>query len=297
MPELLTFANYSPLEHGLGDLYKIGANEQHRYGVAVEMSSAFGHELQPFPDVDNLGELIGKVGPGKELQSNIEGVREVLGTVEDATGIARGWSMRSGLLVPVERSFMTAELDGDVLDLAVMSGAARNWMKRREARLVSLNGARPIDGGALLVGGNRLMKAIEGDDVEEGMTEADYQKHVLAPQLGELGIATTLLRVDSGVGDDVMKAAAEKVREMVGLAESRITVVSNAAAWPQNAGQFRRAARSLDSRFDMDANQLVVVSDEFALGTGEEPTSTHQNPFSAIGQIARNLQEFARHSA
>jgi hypothetical protein len=47
--------------------------------------------------------------------------------------------------------------------------------------------------------------------------------------------------------------------------------------------------------FNKHSDQLEAVSDSFALGTGAEPTTSHQNQFSAAGQIVRNLQELTRH--
>lgn len=138
------------------------------------------------------------------------------------------------------------------------------------------------------------MKPGEGHDVVEGMTEADYMESVIAPRLGEVGIASEVLRVDSGVGDEVMRAAAHRASELVDLGEAHITVASNAGAWPQNAGQFRRAAQVVRQGFDMQGGQLEAIADSFPLGTGTEPAATHQHPLSAVGQIVRNLQEFSR---
>ena len=139
------------------------------------------------------------------------------------------------------------------------------------------------------------MKLAEGADVIEDMTEADYMKQVVAERLASLNIATTVVEVDSGVGDQVMDAGAQKAAEMVDLVAAKISVVSNAGAWVQNAGQFRRAVRKVGGpEFDRDGRQLFAVSDSFPLGTGAEPASTHQNPFSAAGQIVRNLQELVK---
>lgn len=289
-----TFETFSPIQPGPYTVYDIGATEAHPQGVAQEMAAAFGHELTPQPNTDNLGGLISKVGPAKELQANIAGVQEALGTDDDAVTIARGWAERSGLLVPVERLYATAERAEGAITLAVVTGGVRNWMSRRADRVATLAQARPLE-GVLLAAGNRVMKPTEGPDVEEGMTEADYMHDVVAPQLGELGISTEVLRVDSGVGDEVMRAAVAKTSDLVGLGAERIAVVSNAGAWVQNGGQYRRAAMEVAQGFDVWNDQFEVISDGFPLGTGIEPTATHQNPFSAAGQIARNLREFTQH--
>jgi hypothetical protein len=293
----ITFANYSPIDHGLNAIYDIGATDEHS-GVAEEMAAAFGYTLTDTPDVDNLGGLIALAGKAKELQTNIAEVQARLDTDNDIVGITRGWAERSGLLVPVERTYMTGD---DVrprdINLAVVSGGVRNWMERRVNRLVGLAETRRVI-GTLLVAGNREMKPAEGPGVEAGMTEADYMTTIIASRVGELGLNPEVLRVDSGVGDEVMKAAARKAHERVDFnTQSRVAVVSNAGAWPQNVGQFRRAARTIEPTFDTWDSQIEAVSDTFPLGTGLEPTSTHQHPVTATAQIARNLQEYARHAA
>jgi hypothetical protein len=291
----LRFENYDLSSERSDAIYEIGADETHPTGVIPEMAAAFGHELSATPDETNLGELINRVGPAKELQNNIGLVQEILGTDEDAVSIARSWSERSGLLTPVERSYFTAErLEGRVA-LAVITGGVRNWMARREQRLEALVHEREVD-SVLLVAGNRTMKALEGPDVEEGMSEADYMERVVARQVSELGIAYNLSRVDSGIGDQVMETGVAQALDLVSAESALIAVVSNAGAWVQNVGQFRRAAiNKAGQRFDERGDQIVAVSDSFPLGTGEEPTATHQNPFTALGQIARNAQELVRH--
>jgi hypothetical protein len=291
----LTFANFGPNDSNLPSVYEIGYTQDHP-DVAHEMADAFEHELTLLPDVNNLGGLISKVGPAKELRENIGRVQDVLGTDADALTIARGWAERSGLLIPVERLYLLNEGPANEgIDLAIISGGVRNWMLRRAMRLVALGAYRPI-GAVLLAAGQRPMKTSEGPDVEEGMTEADYMRDVIAQEIGAIGTAVEVLSVATEDADNVMRAAANKAHEMVGLSYGTyISVVSNAGAWVQNAGQFLRAAMSSQRAFNNWGDQLEVVSDAFPLGeTGEEPTSTHQNPFSAAGQIARNLQELAR---
>lgn len=301
MAEGLTFANYALDRDGWNSIYAIGADPETQQGVVQEIASAFEYELGDKPSVEKLGELLKQGAPAKELQENIGRIQEALGTDKDAVGIARGWVERSGLLVPVQRSYVTAEATTDPVDLAVISGGVRNWIQRRAGRLVELNAESGVK-HALLVAGNRVMKPGEGPDVEEGMTEADYMESVILPNLtaGERGIPTTFVAVDSDVGDEVMQRGVQSITEsgLADLGTERVAVVSNAGAWVQNTGQFRRAVMSLiDMTYDYEGGRLVAVSDDFKLGTGAEPTSTHQNPFSAAGQIIRNSQELARHAA
>lgn len=277
--ESLTFANFRP---GVDSVYDIGG------GVIREMADAFGHILGDGPKVDTLGQLITAVGPLKTLQDNIGHVQEVLGTENDASNMVRNWVTRTGLLTPVERSFMTAEVPTDVPELVVITGGVRNWMVRRAD---VARGLEPI-GRILLVGGNRVMSAAEGPDVAPGMTEADYLERVVAPTFENATVASVESREASGV----MAAAAQAITAS-GI--RNVTVASNAGAWVQNAGQLRRALRgpafAYGPGYDADGTELFVVSDGFPLGTGDEPTATHQNPLTALGIIARNAQELTRH--
>ena len=117
---------------------------------------------------------------------------------------------------------------------------------------------------------------------------------IIKPKLGKAGvIVSSVIGADSGVGDDVAEAFVE-----YGISSKarNVLVVSNAGAWVQNAGQIKRAMmRRLQLDEELPDNELFVISDEFPLGTGVEPAATHQNPLSALGQIARNAQEFVRH--
>lgn len=282
MSETLAFKEFSPTKH---NVYEIGD------GVVPEMALAFDCELAEEPTVDGLRSLIGAIGPAKELQQNIEQAQQALGTDEDATTLARGWAERSGLLVPVDRSYMNPETSIGVVNkfsAAVITGGVRNWMRRRAERLISAD--RNVVSDVLLVAGSREMREAEGPDVEAGMTEADYMDSVVRSLLDQAGLRVELVRVDSMVGDEVMDAAAKEMGR-----DDSVLVASNAGAWVQNAGQLRRAMTRIYPKADQEGDQLYVVSDSFELGTGQEPITTHQNPFSALGQIARNAQELQRH--
>lgn len=292
MAEAITFANLNMFGAEPRQVYEIGD------GVIPEIAEAFGHDLVDQPTVKNLGELIGKVGTAKELQMNITTVNERLGTDQSAIDTARGWVTRTGLLEPVARSFMDATpiSDGQDFELAIVTGGVRNWMARRVERLEQeLERVETI----LFIGGNRQMKPTEGPDVEEDMTEGDYLK-VLATDLEtrhpEMSGSVVVETPNTNVGDEVMESAADYV-----IHYSATLVSSNAGAWLQNAGQLRRAIHrkrleTRGDRYDRNGSKLCVVSDGFLLGeTGQEPTSTHQNPYSALGQIARNAQEALRH--
>jgi hypothetical protein len=283
MTETLTFATIKPAEHNIMALNQLGG------GAVPEMAAAFGHDLATGPSVvENYGYLIGAVGRHKELQANITGVQTVLGTDQSAVELTRGWAERTGLLIPVERSFMTGEALPSEVDVALISGGVRNWMERRRKLLTELKGVEI--GRVLLAAGRRQMKTSEGPDVRDGMTEADYLKEVVKPQIDDLGLTTEMLAVESEVGDEVMAKAAERIRPA-----DDVLYVGNAGQVVLGAGQLRRAVQGLMPGFDQAGDQLFMVSGKFQLGTGNEPTATHQNPFTALGQIARNVQELARH--
>lgn len=282
----VNFANFNPAEHSV---YEIGGD------VIPQIAEVFGHNLTTEPDEDNLGQLIGAVGPKKELQENIDKAVGRIGDSDDATELARSWVEKSGLLLPVERSFTDPDLDMPIgFESVIITGGVANWMHRRAEKINDyVDSSRVMFEGVTLVAGFRPMKEAERADVIDGYTEADYMEEVIAKKLVSSGIAVkNVINVDSQVGDDVAEAAVE-----YGMTKDtkNVLVVSNAGAWVQNAGQIGRAMkRRLQLHENIADDQLFVVSDGFPLGTGEEPTSTHQNPFSALGQIARNAQELVR---
>lgn len=276
----VTFADFNPK---FDAIYNIGDD------VIPQMAEVFGHELTYGPDVDNLGELIGDIGPAKTLQDNIELANQRLGTDDDAVDLARNWVERSGLLLPVERSFLDTEKDvPNGSDFYIITGGIANWMHRRADTLITEIDCVGVQiGKVILAGSNREMKQGERDDLLDGEKEHMYMRKSIVPKLEEAGISVDdCVAVDSQSGYDVANMVARQIPEDV----ESVTVVSNAGGWVQNAGQIGRAMISNG----IDPAKLYVISDEFPLGTGKEPASTHQNPFSALGQIARNAQEFAR---
>lgn len=289
--ETVTFENFAPEKHDIGASVT-------GLGVIPEMALVFGHNLDPVPNAENLGSLIQAVGQSKELQQNLPRIQEVLGTDQNGLSIAHGWVEQSGLLVPTERSFMDPNLPlpgaGDN-PIALMTGGVRNWMRRRAVKMLELT-ERGVVKSAVLAVGKRAMRRAEGPDVRDGMTEADYMDEMIVPILEEAGVSTTLLRVDSADGTDVMTAAAEHLFEASD--DEPIIVVGNAGAGIQIAGQLRQAfkpkAVAEHYFFDEDGSELFVATDSFPLGeTGQEPTSTHQNPYTALGQIVRNAKILA----
>lgn len=293
MSDSLTFRDYRPDLNDKEAIYSIGRSSEHPVGVAHEIAAAFEYELGVTPSAENLGGLIEKTGKAKELQQNIPQVQEVLGTSEDAIAITRGWAERSGLLLPVEQSYFKHEYRDEPFDLGIITGGVRNWISRRADRLIELNEKIGVS-QVLLAAGNRPMATSEGPDVEEGMTETNYMELVIGERLAGAGIDTSFVGVSSGSGDEIMKVAAKEASYLVEPKLGHIAVISNAGAWVQNVGQFRRALIELVPSFDLEVSQLFAISDTIPLGTGSESTATHQNPFTAVAIIARGLQELVR---
>lgn len=234
--------------------------------------------------VDELGKLIAAIGPAKTLQDNIPAVGELL---PGAGGkeLAIEWVENSGLLAPVFRNFENPnELMPDFFDTAVITGGVRNWMVRRAQLLAELVESGQIKefGETLLVAGNREMKIAEGPDVIEGDTEASFMERVIKPMLEEAHLDVRISKPDTANGEEIAQVVATEA------SDGTVLVVCNAGNWVQNGGQIRRAIGG-------DANRVYVVSDSFPVATNDEPPATHQNPLTAVGIIARNLQELQRH--
>jgi len=261
-------------------------------GVIPEIAVAFEHDLTDEPDPENLGELIAKVGPAKTLQDNIELVKSRIGSTKDASGLAIDWIERSGLLTPVSRSFLNPNLPvPGMVDIALVTGGVRNWMQRRANVLIDLDKADYIK-RVILAGGNRKMKTVEGTDVIEGMTEADYLEKVVLDKimrLGRVGLVD-MVKVNSESGNDVMARVAKRMGHFTTAA-----VISNAGAWVQNAGQARRAIMAEHANFDSSGRRIYVVSDGFPIAKNDEPSVAAQNPYSALGQIVRGAHELVQH--
>lgn len=317
--ETITFANFSPATNPIEDIYRIGAIGENPAGVIQQLAYVYDYELTERPDADNLNGLRELVGGAKELQSNIASVRKTLGGDAGALDLARGWVENSGLLTPVERSFMRSDLAlPEVPAVAVITGGVRNWMARSADALLKLKqrGEQPaqID-FAFLGGGTRRMRPQEGPDAE-GRTEAKYLDDIVRPRLERAGIETYVEHIASDNGDNVMLDVAETLVGQNDLLRpgQPIIFMRNAGAAIQGAGSLRRGLRHVGHQTmghehfdgkpydenDRDADrhigeQLFIATDSFPLGeTGKEPTTTHQNPLTALGMVIRNTIELAR---
>lgn len=264
--------------------------EQIGDGVIAEISQACGLETPASPDVQYFDELTSVVGQKPTLQDNISSMRKLMhDTHSDPSLTVRRWVQRGGLMRVVDRSYMFPEsrTPRDI-DVALISGGVRNWMARR-ADLFST--ALPHVPSLILVGGNREMRTVEGDDVEEGMTEGDYLETVVKPHLiKRVKSDIVVVKPETKVGDEVMKSGVAEIGS-----NQKVVLPVNAGSWVMNGGQLRRAMQETHPDFDTDGSQLFVVSDKFQLGFDQgEPTATHQNPYSALAMIPRSAQEVLR---
>lgn len=271
-------------EYAIG-LHAVGNVAGIRAPIVDELSEVFA--IEPGEEgwtTDNLGSLIAKIGPAKTLQDNIQATEEVL-SISDGKDVAIAWVEASGLLEAVARNFEdpSAEMPTN-FDSVVISGGVRNWMMRRANLLKEMIDQNTTVNEVVLAAGTRAMKTTEGPDVQEGDTEATYLEREIKPMLESVGLNVAMLAPDTEIGDEVASAVAEYVK-----AAQAVLVVCSAGNWIQNGGQIRRAIGG-------DINKVYVASDTFPVAKNDELPATHQNPFTALGIIARNLQELQRHA-
>ena len=117
-------------------------------------------------------------------------------------------------------------------------------------------------------------------------TERDFAEAYILPALETAGFhGVELLRAHGSSGDEVCDFAFEW---RPWLLDGTILTIGNAPNTIQGAGQLRDAARRARSSFDENGGQLFMMGDSFPVARHGEDKSTHQNPLSGIGQIARN---------
>ena len=313
--QVITFENFRV---GADPVHSIGAMPDPKTdklgpGVAEDVKTAFGYEG------DDLGGLIGHVAPHKELQLNIDFAKTTLSDPDvqarlrqegrTAADIARSWSERSGLQAEVFRPFMApASVTVDRFDAGLIPERVPNWLERMADTAIELGRAYPI-GILALASSDREIGPDEKPGVTEGTLSESYMEQTLLPRLKkgqtreeiEAGddskrqvLDVEMIKTGEKVGDLVMaRAAAGLVEKGINLATAKIIIFSVAGNWMQAGVQARQGLQTVYPDFDRDpANrQLWIKSDSFPLGlTGEEPKATHQNPFSAIGNILRGVK-------
>jgi hypothetical protein len=300
MSETLTFANF---QVGIDDVRQVGAmpetaDSPERPGVLKDLAVAFGYEG------DDMGGLVGAIAPHRELQNNIDHAKERLADPEvqkrlgyedlSSAEIARDICQRAGLMQGVDKIFMPGQGDfADGFDVGIVPERVINWMNREADSAIETARERRV-GLAALASSVRAIGPDEKPEVAGGTPAQAYMETDIKPRLEASGLfgAVEILRTGEDRGDDVMvKAAQALVENGMDPAAAKIVVFAVAGNWIQSALQARNGLQAVYPEFDGDpANrQLWVVSKTFPLGeTGDEPKETHQNPFSALGNIVRN---------
>lgn len=267
-------------------------------GLIPEIAEIVGVDINQIPDRPSanapteagLSELVRVLGPKKELQDNIEGVKALLGP--DYIKIIAGWIDRSGSMFPLERSLVTDEPLPKEIDTLYTGGGVGGWLARRE------NVMKRFDpdavGRIVIAAGNRVMKPTEHQLVATFMkrnngrapTEAEFASAWMVGSLVAVGFNNVEVHaVDDGDGNKVLN---DLVTQKPEILAGTIVVAANAPNGIQAAGQLRIAARNAQPTFDQDGSQLYVCSDSFPLALRGEKPATHQNPATAAGQLARN---------
>jgi hypothetical protein len=311
--ENTNFANYElptngqPFEvHNLANQLLPRIVRAANFTVIAENPKTSSSEQKPFvlsavADEENLGQLVGLLGPAKELQQNIKLVEQALG--EGAPDQIADWVEESGIMAPVERGFMTprtvAEGEGADRPVLYFGGGVANWQLRRVGVAERFDPA--VVSRIVLGFGTREMKPGEHQLVatyanrHEGKlpTEAAFAHEFIVPRLSLAGFKVEVPEIDSNNGDTILDALVEQDPSLL---DEHIIVVANAPNAIQAAGQLRIAARKVDSSFDSTGEQLSVVSDSFPLARHGEAPKTHQNPKTALAQLARNALFLARNA-
>ncbi len=275
---MMDFSNY---EQGAA-LYALGNS------VLPEIADRANYQLTDQPDKVNLQGLIAKLGPDKELQKNIGVVREALG--DNATGQIADWVERSGIMYPVERSFMKPTAVPERADTVIINGGVANWMLRRAGVVLRMDPKNV--GQVLLPIGNRQMGAAEHQLVQtsersrgQRPTEAQFVEQFVVPSLAMAGFDVRLIPVESSRGDEVLDALLATVPSIL---DGTVIVAANAPNALQAAGELRLAGQRVRPEFDINGQQVHMVSDSIALARRGEAAKTHQNPATAVGQLGRN---------
>lgn len=292
----MDFANY--------DLTEIAKDPRGIYslsdGLIPEIAQAFDYNLgEGYPETQEISGLIGVVGQAKELQDNIGRVQERLGVDLGGLALASGWVERSASLGVLERSFTspTREIPKSVERLATTGGVAR-WMLRRMATIEEIQGqgTKIRTKTVHLMTGNREMKETEHDyvgDLAKKLgklpTESDFTKEILIPKIKKIGLRAVHSEIESDNGDEIFLEGIET--NPIIRHSDQIVIIGNAPSTVMTTGQFYRQARSLYPDFNRWGNQLFMAGDSYDLAKTPDQAKNpakYQNPYTALGQIARN---------
>lgn len=268
-------------------------------GLLPEMALAMGYDgLGDQPATAALQDFIRQIAPAKFLQDNISLVRERLDTNADAETIAGDWADRSGSLSATRRSFSSSDTSQDSIPkntdaFVIFNTVVGRWQERRINEIVSLkdNGQKLIE--AVILAGNRVMAETEHPEVSKIAakhgtlpTEARFAEEYTKPTLRyKTGLEANVIAVESSNGDEIFTEGLRRKSDLLGFL---VIAVGNAPSTIQVAGQLRKAAQGISPDFDSTGSQLYMSGDSIPVARNGEGPTTHQNPFTALGQIARN---------
>jgi len=122
-------------------------------------------------------------------------------------------------------------------------------------------------------------------------TEAEFAQEYIERWLSYIGFNVQVLSLDSNDLDVIHQSLFDP---HTNLLDDTVLVVGNAPSAVFTAGHLRWVARSLDSKFDAGGDQLFMMGDTIPLALAGEGPATHQNPFSALGSVARNYLSLRR---
>lgn len=278
-------------------IYDIGKGlEPDDIGVLPEIAEAFQAELSEIPDAQNLGQLVGAVGPAKTLRDNETGVETTL--AKAPIEISRDWVVRSGIMRPLDRGLWDAETPAPADSVKIGQGAVMNWQDRFATVMESVAPSEVV-----LISGNRRMDTkTEIREANIGIfrletgrvpTEAEYAERFIAPRLRKVGHTVTELAFNTKDGAEIIRGMFEEKPELL---ERQLTAVRVANAGLPLALQIRRVAREIKPDFDDEANpQMFAMTDEIHLAENKAETKdakNNQSPVSALRQavvVAKEL--------
>ena len=281
--------------------FELGDNVYELAGCLIpEMAEIAGVDIGDDPNVEKLGQLVGKYGKEKVLRDN-EPIDIPIETAADLVD-------RSGVQGALNRSLWTPNLIPDATDIVVTGGMA-NWQDRTIKTV--LEEAQYYPGMMIhFATGNRVMDTkseVNNPNIIEFLkrhgeypTETDYSNSFVGPQLSFNGfsISGNHYYFDSGHygyqtgnGDEIAKKFVTENQQLFKTG-SGITFAKVANAGIQLACQFRKAVRDyVRQDFDVDPNnpEAFVLTDSFPVARSEEDLGNpaeFQSPFTALRQVA-----------
>lgn len=278
--ESLDFSNVSlaNVQQNPNVVYELGD------GVIPKMAQEFGFELDDRANPDNMGKLIGVVGPKATLRDN----KTIL---KDAIPTAAGWVEDSAIMKPVDGGLWTPDIPTPQDASLVLMGGVPNWIRRSTERAINspqtdvviAAGGRVMESGSDLA--NSDVKEFIADN-DRSPTEAEFFDRYHRESLEAAGKSVTLFSSEAAGSADILS---ELFAQHPELLEQKLAAVRVANAARTMALQLRLAAKTAHAGFDgQDAPQMFAISDKIALAKTPEQAANpaeFQSPVTALRQI------------